>query len=103
MQVKKGMEMVQEKVGLIMEERDAKYHVHVLKHPIKPSGIASAIANKAEQLNAHSITMTFREHNPVAVRSVLFCSVLFSFVLFCFALDCAPFGRRVGLICVIQC
>jgi hypothetical protein len=74
MQVKKGMEMVQAKVGPIMEERDAKYHVHVLKHPTIPSGIASAIAKKAEQLNAHSITMTHHKHNPVAVRSAQFYS-----------------------------
>jgi hypothetical protein len=76
------MEMVQAKVGPIMEERDAKYHVHVLKHPTNPSGIASAIANKAEQLNAHSITMTHHKHNPVAVCSVPFRSILFSSLLF---------------------
>jgi hypothetical protein len=81
MQVKKGMDMVQAKVGLIMDERDAKYHVHVLKHPTNPSGIASAIADKAEQLNAHSITMTYHKNNPVAVRSIQFCSALFYSVL----------------------
>jgi hypothetical protein len=86
MQVKKGMEMVQEKVGLIMDERDAKYFVHVLTHPTNTSGIASAIADKAKDLNAHSITMTHRKHNPVAVRSDLLCSALPSSVLSCSAL-----------------
>jgi hypothetical protein len=71
MQMRKRVEMVQTKVGPILAERDVKYQVHVLTHSTNPSGIASAIANKAKEIHAHSITMTHHKHNPLAVSSCM--------------------------------
>jgi hypothetical protein len=69
MQMERGVEMVKNKVGPVLAEREVSYKVHVLRHSTNNTGIASAIAQKAKDLNAHSITMTHHKHNPVAVRS----------------------------------
>jgi calcineurin-like phosphoesterase len=69
MQVERGRDLVQSKVGNMLAEREVSYTVHVLKHTTNTTGVASAIANKAKELNAHSITMTHHKHNVLAVSS----------------------------------
>jgi D-arabinose 5-phosphate isomerase GutQ len=61
--------MVTSKIAPILEPKGVTYRVHVLAHSTNTAGIAEAIAEKAKEIGAHSITMTHHKKSNITVRA----------------------------------
>lgn len=69
-QVDKGLKMVNDTILPLLSPNNVPHKVHILEHHTDTETIAKAIAAKAIELGAHSITLAHHHKGTLTVRSV---------------------------------